>query len=175
MLPHSLLFGHLPIFDNFRKTHPPDVNIYTVHTWLTENCKNYFPGLDYPPPVVYMDLWPLAHSFALITDPVAASQFTVVQSLPKMHSFHDYVKPLTSCVDILCTEGQLWKTWRSRFSPGFSQRNLTAMLPEVIEEANVFVKGLQDMAGNDGDWGPVFQLEKKTTNLTFDIICRAAL
>lgn len=146
-----------------------------VHTWLAENCKNYFPDLDCLPPVVYLDLWPVAASFALVTDAVAASQFTVVQSLPKTRDLRDFVDPLTSCIDILCTEGQIWKTWRSRFSPGVSQRNLTAILPEVIEEANVFVKGLKDMADEGGDWGPVFQLEKRTTNLTFDIICRAAL
>lgn len=138
MLPHSLLFGHLPIFADFRKTHPPDVNIYMFHTWLAENCKNYFPGLDYPPPVVYLDLWPIAESLAMVNDPVVASQFTVVQSLPKNPGFSKFLGPLMSGIDIVCTEGQIWKTWRSRFSPGFSQRNLTAILPEVIEEANVF-------------------------------------
>lgn len=145
------------------------------HTWLIENCKKYFPDLDYPPPVVYLDLWPAAESLAMVTDPVAASQFTIVQSLPKSGVFTEFIGPLTSGIDILCTEGQIWKTWRSRFSPGFSQRNLTAILPEVIEEAKVFVEGLREMAGKDGAWGSVFQLEKRTTNLTFDIICRAAL
>lgn len=175
MLPHSLLFGHLPIFADFRKTHPPDVNIYMFHTWLAQNCKNYFPGLDYPPPVVYLDLWPVTESLAMVNDPVVASQFTIVQSLPKVPEFKTFLGPLTSGIDIVCTEGQIWKTWRSRFSPGFSQRNLTALLPEVIEEANVFVEGLREMAGKGGAWGSVFQLEKRTINLTFDIICRAAL
>lgn len=175
MLPHSLLFGHLPIFADFRKAHPLDVNVYVFHTWLAENCRTYFPGLDYLPPVVYLDLWPVSDPLAMVTDPVAASQFTLVQSLPKVRVFKKFIEPLTSCIDILCTEGQVWKTWRSRFNPGFSQRNLTAMLPEVIEETMVFVEGLKEMAGKDGAWGSVFQLEKRTTNLTFDIICRAAL
>lgn len=145
------------------------------HTWLAENCKNYFPGLDYPPPVVYLDLWPVAESLAMVNDPVVASQFTVVQSLPKIPGFTKFLGPLTSGIDIVCTEGQIWKIWRSRFSPGFSQRNLTAILPEVIEEVNVFVEGLRPMAGKNGTWGSVFQLEKRTTNLTFDVICRASL
>lgn len=145
------------------------------HTWLIENCNDYFPGLDYPPPVVYLDLWPVSESLALVNDPVAASQFTMGQNLPKTSGVREWVRPLTSCIDLLCTEGQIWKAWRSRFSPGFSQRNLTAILPEVIEEANVFVEGLKEMTGKDGAWGSVFQLEKRTTNLTFDIICRAAL
>lgn len=175
MLPHSLLFGHLPIFADFRKAHPPDVNIYTFHTWLSKNCNNYFPDLDYLPPVVYLDLWPFNDPLAMVTDPVAASQFTSVRSLPKVQVTRDFIDPLTSCVDIVCTEGQVWKTWRSRFNPGFSQRNLTALLPEVIEEVNVFVEGLKAMAGENGAWGSVFQLEKRTTDVTFDIICRTAL
>ncbi|KAL2280938.1 hypothetical protein FJTKL_12243 [Diaporthe vaccinii] len=175
ILPHSLLLGHLPIFADFRKNLPPDVNIYMFHTWLIENCNDYFPGLDYHPPVVYLDLWPISESLALVNDPVAASQFTMGQNLPKTSGVREWIRPLTSCIDLLCTEGQIWKAWRSRFSPGFSQRNLTAILPEVIEEANVFVEGLNEMAGKDGAWGSVFQLEKRTTNLTFDIICRAAL
>lgn len=79
-----------------------------VHTWLAENSK-YFPGLDYPPPVVYLDLWLAVESLALVIDPIAASHVTIVESLPKNPRVEDYVKPLTSCVDILCTEGQIWK------------------------------------------------------------------
>ncbi|KAI0384729.1 cytochrome P450 4V3 [Hypomontagnella monticulosa] len=175
ILPHSLLFGHLPIFADFRKETPPDVNIYVFHTWLAENYEKYFPGSGSLPPVIYLDLWPLTSSLAMVTDPAAASQFTVTQSLPKVGIVKEFISTLTSCVDILTTEGQAWKTWRSRFNPGFSQRNLTTMLPEIIEEVAVFVDGLKKLAGDSGSWGPVFQLEEKTTNLTFDIICRATL
>ncbi|KAJ8120402.1 hypothetical protein ONZ43_g2880 [Nemania bipapillata] len=49
------------------------------------------------------------------------------------------------------------------------------MLPELIEEVSIFISLLEGLAGSEGKWGPMFQLEEKTTNLTFDIICRAAL
>lgn len=175
LLPHSMLLGHLPIFANFSKSHPRDVHVHHFHAWLSANCSTYFPGFDYLPPVVYLDLWPISDSLALITDPGTAAQFTVTTSLPKVGVFMQMMEPLTSCNDIICTEGQNWKTWRSRFNPGFSQRNLNALLPEILEEVNVFVSGLKDMTGTDGKWGPVFQLHKKTINLTFDVICRTAL
>lgn len=175
MLPHSLLFGHLPIFGDFRAAYPPDVNIYEFHGWLAANVKKYFPDRENLPPVVYVDLWPMSVSLALVFDAVAASQFTMVQSLPKERVSTEYMTPLTGNMDIVSSEGQLWKTWRSRFSPGFSPRNLTALLPELIEEVQVFVDGLKKLAGKNGEWGSVFQLEEKTTNLTFDIIVRASV
>ncbi|KAI1771420.1 cytochrome P450 4V3 [Hypoxylon cercidicola] len=175
MLPHSLLFGHLPIFGDFRAEHPSDVNIYLFHLWLGANFKKYFPGLDKMPPVIYLDLWPMSDSLVAVYDGVAASQFTTVNSLPKNPVAAEYMHPLTGNFDLVSSEGELWKKWRSRFSPGFSPRNLTAMLPELIEEAQVFVNGIKNLAGKNGEFGPVFQLEEKTTNLTFDIIVRASV
>ncbi|KAI0886539.1 cytochrome P450 4V3 [Annulohypoxylon maeteangense] len=174
VLPHSLLFGHLPVFLEFRDANPPDINIYWFHTWLIANAEKYFPGHDKPPPVVYLDLWPMTGSMAAVFDPIAASQFTQVKSLPKDQIMTDFMMPLTGNMDIVSSDGQLWKTWRARFNPGFSARNLTALLPEIIEESLVFVNGLKDLAGKDENWGPVFQFEDKTTNLTLDVIVRAS-
>ncbi|CAJ2509202.1 Uu.00g142280.m01.CDS01 [Anthostomella pinea] len=175
MLPHSLIWGHLKIFGDFRAAHPPDVNIYVFHPWLAANSKKYFPGLDGLPPVVYVDMWPVTDSLALVFDPVAGSQFTQTPSLPKLPLTTEFLEPMTSGLDLVSDNGDSWKTWRSRFNPGFSQRNLTAMLPELIEEATVFINGLKKLAGSGDSWGPVFQLEQRTTNLTFDVIVRASL
>jgi cytochrome P450 len=167
--------GHLKVFDDFRRANPPDVSIYVFHTWLVENCKRYFPDQEKVPPVVYLDLWPVSESLAMVYDAVAASQFTQVKSLPKTNLSRKFLEPLTANMDIVSTEGDLWKRWRSRFNPGFSSRNITALLPELIEEALVFIDGLKAMAGENGSWGPMFLLEERTTNLTFDIIVRASL
>ncbi|KAI1129749.1 vera protein [Nemania abortiva] len=175
VLPHSWLFGHLPILGDWRADNPVDANIYSFHVWLIKNCRRYFPDLDFPPPVVYLDIWPINSGYAIVFDPVAASQFVQTPSLPKLDIATNFLLPLTSGLDIVSNEGAEWKTWRSRFNPGFSQRNLLAMLPELIEEVSIFVAQLEGLAGSGGKWGPVFQLEEKTTNLTFDIICRAAL
>ncbi|KAI8949171.1 vera protein [Xylaria longipes] len=175
VLPHSTLFGHLPVLGDWRADNPSDANFYSFHIWLIKNCRRYFPDLDFPPPVVYLDLWPIEIPFAMVFDPVAASQFAQTPSLPKLGLTKEFLEPLTSGIDMIASEGQEWKTWRQRFSPGFSQRNLIAMLPELLEEVSIFVSQLENSAGSGGKWGSVFQLEEKTTNLTFDIICRAAL
>ncbi|KAI1636114.1 vera protein [Biscogniauxia mediterranea] len=175
ILPHSLLFGHLPILAEFRAAHPPDANMYLVQGWLARNWKKYLPDQDDLPPVVYLDLWPVSASLAVIFDPLFAAQFTYTKSLPKSKLTIDFLKPLTGGIDIVCSEGEAWKTWRSRFNPGFSQRNLTALLPDLLEEATVFADGLKKSAGSNGQWGPVFPLEERTTNLTLDIITRSAL
>ncbi|KAI3325399.1 vera protein [Xylariaceae sp. AK1471] len=175
VLPHSLLFGHLSVLGDWRADNPSDANFYSFHIWLIKNCKKYFPDLDFPPPVVYLDIWPVEVPLAIVYDPVAASQFTQTPSLPKLSLTKEFLEPLTSGLDIVSNDGNEWKTWRSRFNPGFSQRNLIAMLPELIEEVSIFVSQLEGLAGTGGKWGSVFRLEEKTTNLTFDIICRAAL
>lgn len=173
MLPHSWIFGHLLVMGEFRKEHPPDVNIYELFPWLLNNIERFFPGEKVLPPIIYLDIWPAAAPLMLSTHPAVSAQFTQLTNLPKSKLITNYMKPLTGITDIVSVHGQVWKTWRSRFNPGFSSRNVTALLPELVEEALVFVQGLKKLAGEDGAWGPVFQLEEKTTNLTFDVIVRA--
>lgn len=124
---------------------------------------------------MYLDLWPIEVPFAIVFDPAIAAQFVQTPSLPKLSNVKHFLEPLTSGLDMVSNEGDEWKTWRSRFNPGFSQRNLIAMLPELIEEASIFASLLEKAAGPAGQWGSVFQLEEKTTNLTFDVITRATL
>ncbi|KAJ3579330.1 hypothetical protein NPX13_g1235 [Xylaria arbuscula] len=175
VLPHSWLWGHLKVLGDWRAENPPDTNFYSFHVWLIKNCRRYFPDLDFPPPVVYLDIWPAEIPLALVFDPVSASQFAQAPNLPKLPLATEFLVPLTSGRDLVSTDGQEWKTWRSRFNPGFSQRNLIAMLPALIEEVSIFVKQLENLAGSKGQFGSVFKLDEKTINLTFDIICRAAL
>ncbi|KAI0861707.1 vera protein [Xylaria cubensis] len=172
---HSLLLGHLPIFVEFRKQHPPDVNVYVFHTWLAENFNRFFPRENSLPPVVYLDLWPVHGIITLVYDAVTGTQFTQVESLPKISFLTRYLIPLTANKDILSTEGDEWKRWRTTLNPCFSSRNITALLPDLMEEVTIFVNGLKEAAGPMGEWGPVIQLEKRTTNLSFDVIARATI
>ncbi|KAI1735776.1 cytochrome P450 4V3 [Xylaria scruposa] len=172
---HSWVFGHLPIFGDFRKAHPPDINVHVFHKWFMKNFQTYFPGLDKLPPVVYLDLWPMGPCFALVYDPVGVSQFTQIKSLPKFYSIQGYIKPLTGNLDIVSAEGQFWRTWRSVFNPGFRSSNILTLLPEFIEDFVVFSDILKGLCGENNTWGPVFALKEKATKLTFDCICRVTL
>jgi hypothetical protein len=174
-LEHSWIWGHLPIFGQFRKENPGDIAVYQFHKWILDNASRLFPGQDSPPAVFHVDTWPFSTPLLVVTDPIVASSFTQVTSLPKSTSTAWFTKPLTGGVDLVATDGHQWKTWRSRLNPGFSVRNITALMPELVEEVMVFLNVLKGHTGQDGQWGPVFQLEKATTNLTMDVIVRATL
>ncbi|KAM0810230.1 hypothetical protein AB5N19_10578 [Seiridium cardinale] len=175
-LPHSWLFGHLIFMGEFRKEHPDDVNIYSMHYWFLNNLERFFPGEETIPPIIYLDLWPVtSSSMILCTHPAVSAQFTQTKSLPKAKISTDFLEPLTQKKDIVSLEGDEWKAWRTRLNPGFSPRNVTALMPELVEEALVFIDGLKGLAGTNGSWGRVFQLEERTMNLTFDVIIRATI
>ncbi|KAI1747222.1 vera protein [Xylaria castorea] len=173
-----MLFGHIPILIDFKRNNPPDLNIGILHTWLATNYVKYFNGVSQLPPVVYLDLWPVAPSFALVYDASAIMQFTQSRSLPKLDELTEYIRPLTFGRDIVSTEGQEWKTWRARFNRGFSSRNIVRLLPGLIDDVQAFADNINAMAGNIGDprtWGPVFQLRERAADLTLDVVCRVTL
>lgn len=112
----------------------------------------------------------------MVFNPQASAQFTQLRSVPKHPITRTFLEPLTANLDMTSADGAQSKVWRARFNPSFSPRNITAVIPELIDEILVFKKILGDLAGkNEGDWGGVFKMEERTTNLTFDVILRATL
>ncbi|KAK1690193.1 vera protein [Colletotrichum godetiae] len=176
MLPHSWIMGHLPVMFEFRKEYPGDINIGNFHPWIINNYQRYFPEMDHCPPVIYLDLWPVlkAPIVAAYKNTVAA-QFTQTKNLDKHQISLDFMNPLTKGLDIATLQGDEWKKWRGWFNPGFSSRNVSSMVPDLIEEIKAFADNLQREIGPNGSWGRMFQLRNMTTALTFDIIVRAVL
>ena len=176
MLPHSLFFGHLPIIMNSQKELPKDLNFIAFPQWLKDNYKRYLPTEKTMPPVIYFDMWPFFSSpTVLVFECARGSQFHRDQSLWKHPILGHFLAPLTDNRDIITTSGDYWKTWRQRLNPAFNSRNIMAMIPELIEEVQIFTDCLMKMAGEKDKWGPVFQFEELTTNLTLDVISRAIL
>lgn len=144
--------------------------------WLVDNCGQWIPDLKRPPPVLYLDIWPVFPDvMMMVFDGSMSAQFTQVRSLPKHHITRTFLEPLTDNLDMTSADGSQSKVWRSRFNPSFSPRNITMLIPELIDEIMVFKDLLGKMAGPSGQWGDVFQLEERTTNLTFDVILRATM
>ncbi|KAI1262859.1 cytochrome P450 [Xylariaceae sp. FL1019] len=158
--PHSLLLGHLPLMKGLRRGLPKDAHDTYAQRKLTINWKEYFPKLSECPPVIYLDLWPLL-SYPLIqaTSPEACYQMTQQKPQPRHPMFSWAISPVTGL----------------RLNPGFSLRNLTSLVPILMEEVDVFVQKLREEAGDDKAFGALFPLYDKTVNLSFDIIMRAAL
>lgn len=174
-MPHSWLLGHIPHIIQFRKDFPPDLHVSMFQVEVMKRYKKYFPDLEAPPRVVYLDVWPAGDPICFSVDPAVSAQFTQSKSLPKGDMVGYLLRPLCDDRDLVTLEGSEWKLWRSRFNPGFSARNIMALVPTILEEVDVFVQQLEKQAGPDGTWGDVFQLEQKAMNLTFDVIGRAAL
>ena len=68
-------------------------------------------------------------------------------------------------------EGPLWKKWRGVFNPGFGASYLTTLVPEIVEEASVFCKILEERV----TLGGIFQLKPLTDNFTVDVIGKLVL
>lgn len=121
--------------------------------------------------IVYLDPWPFGLPMAAVFAPELMSQYTQDKSIPKSHWLLRELKPLTNGRDIVTMEGQEWKFWRSVFNPGFSAKNLTALLPSFLEEIQVFREKMIATAKSR----KVIELEGAAQQVTVDVICRAAL
>ncbi|KAI1863377.1 uncharacterized protein JN550_009488 [Neoarthrinium moseri] len=175
IMPHSLLWGHLRLLGEYRNSYPLDNSSNHLSIWLVEKWETLFPGEKNCPVVMYLDVWPAAEPVIFTTHPKVSAQFTQVKSLPKSQMELDYLRPLTQNKDMVSSDGEYWKRWRSVFNPGFSSRNITALIPSMVDDMLTFVNVLESYAERGAKQGQVVQLEKLTTNLTFDIIGKATL
>lgn len=174
-MPHSMMFGHLLTITKISKGYPSDMHPNYIAEIIWRNWKTLFPQCKACPSILYVDLWPMGPPIAFIVDPGAATQAFTTHELGRTKAAARYLYPLAHGRDMASLEGADWKLWRSRFNPGFSSKNLTALIPSVIEEVVVFRDIMRSKLGKDGTWGEAFQLEPLTTSLTFDVIGRAAL
>ncbi|TPX13487.1 uncharacterized protein E0L32_006217 [Thyridium curvatum] len=166
MLPHSFLFGHLWIIAKvgIKYKMPPDTHGQCVPLLL---------ALEYPEiagkGAVYMDTWPMYSPMLAVYHPDMMAQFTQDASQEKHWRMLEEFKPFTDNMDLVTSGGQVWKTDRNMFNPGFSTRNLMSLIPHFVEEVVIFRDKLLEKA----DTNEKISLEEYTTNATVDIICRA--
>lgn len=121
--------------------------------------------------LLYFDSWPLGEATIAVFDPDMMAQFTQDKSYLKAPMVKVELGPLTDLHDLASMEGQEWRTWRSIFNPGFSAKNLTALLPAFLEEIQVLKEGLVKVAES----GKIIKMEETIQRATVDVICRAAL
>jgi cytochrome P450 len=119
----------------------------------------------------YLDMWPVSHQMMVVHHPDLLSQFCQDPSFPKHLQMPYEFGPFTHGVDLVTSNGRLWKTWRSIFSPGFSSANIKSYVPAMVEEFDVFRSNLEKLAAK----GESFNADKYTMALTVDIIGHAVL
>ncbi|WEW56961.1 hypothetical protein PRK78_002420 [Emydomyces testavorans] len=143
MPPHHWLFGHLPV-------------------------RRAYPHLD---TAFYLDIWPFGPPFLMIISPELACQFTQHTSLPKYKGVRKFLRPLTGKRDLVTMEGHDWKHWRSNFNPGFSTKNITDMIPRMVEDVRIYRENIRKHSVA----GDIFALEIPTLAMSMDIIGRVVL
>jgi cytochrome P450 len=119
----------------------------------------------------YLDMWPVAHQMLVVHHPDMMAQFCQDPSFPKHPQMPFEFAPLTHGVDLVTSNGQLWKTWRSVFNPGFSSQNVQTYVPAMLEEYNIFRGKLEAYAAS----GETVNMDRISMALTVDIIGHAVL
>ena len=164
MPPHSLAFGHLATVHRFMSKLPRDVHEH----YLPNLIIRAMPELG---PIFYLDTWPFSGPILVLASPAGASQVTQAHSLPKFHALRTYLDPLTGGHNLVTMEGQMWKTWRNIFNPGFSADHLNTLVPAIVQDTLVFCDNLREHVRKDD----MFSMEEMTINLTIDVIGRVTL
>lgn len=119
----------------------------------------------------YLDMWPVAYQMLVVHHPDIMAQFCQDPSFPKHPQMLFEFGPFTHGVDLVTSNGHLWKTWRSIFSPGFSSKNIQTYMPLMLEEYNIFRSKLEAYAAS----GETVNMDKTSMALTVDIIGHAVL
>lgn len=174
ILEHSLLYGHLSIFQQIREGSPKDAGSFRiVPLRILNNWQKYFPDETECPPFMALDTWPLSPPCVFVWDPEQIHKFTVEK--PATRGSKYFMSPVTGGVDLLSVDMPTHREWRAKFSSGFSQRKLVAEIPSILEQVDIFSDKIKHLAGSNGTFGDVFQLEEPSTSLTLDIIGRIVL
>lgn len=135
----------------------------------------YMVSLEYPEiskhGYFYLDMWPVAYQMLVISHPAMMVQFCQDSSFAKHRQMPSEFEPLSHGVDLVTSNGQQWKTWRSIFSPGFSPKNVQTYIPSMLEEYRVFRSKLHSFATS----GETIKMDRLAMSLTVDIIGHAVL
>jgi cytochrome P450 len=176
MLPHSFIWGHLPIFGKLVASLPPDINHDYVQWAIWSQWKTLFPDRKTCPAVVYVDAWPFTVPMAIVIDPAVSAQFTQDVSAAKISQHRRFFWPLTFNQDVASTgDYGHWRVLRRMFNPAFSSQNITNRVPSILKDVEMFAQVLGAKCGENGSWGPVFELEHATMNLAIDVTTRFLL
>ena len=159
MPPHNLFFGHLLVANAVMSKLPADAR----GNYIPRQIRVAIPSLG---PIFYIDLWPFGPQMLIVSSPAAIYQMTQEHSLPKYHALRNFLRPLTGEYDLVTMEGEMWKTWRNIFSPGFSPGHLMGFAPAIVKDAMTFCEILREC----DQTRDIVPLKKLTDNLTMDVI-----
>ena len=159
MPPYHPIFGHILFCAKLMSKLPSDAH----DQYLVDQIRRALPDLG---PCFYVDTYPFGPPLLLLSTPSTLYQFTQEHPLPKYHMVKKFLYPLTDGLDIVTMEGQMWKTWRGIYNPGFSLNHLMSQIPSIVDETRILCELLRGhVQKND-----IFKLKHLTDNITMDVI-----
>lgn len=158
--PHDFLFGHLKALGEVAATLPPNCHPQLYMTILAQkyNLKGIF----------YLDLWPIADSQVVLTEPELMDKVTLTPSLPMHRASDAFLSPIVGHDVIATSNGEVWKKTHLAMQPAFSWTSIRNQHGVMIEEVQRFRSKLDQLAAT----GEVFSMEKIAAKLIFDVIAR---
>ncbi|KAI0141716.1 cytochrome P450 [Xylariaceae sp. FL1272] len=164
MEPHSLLMGHLLHAKTATEELPPGAHSNYVLNRMATRMGN--------PEAFYFDVWPVADPMLIVTDQYLAEQVTShhLSGGFKPPSLTRWFAPISGRggLNLFVQNGQDWKRDHETFMPWFSNTNLDATLPAIIDEMLIFRDILREKAQSKD----MIRLEPLTLRLMNDIIGR---
>lgn len=137
---------------------PSDVHVQIAITTITQQYK--LPG------IFYLDLWPVAPSMCVVTDPDVAMHMTVHRNHEKHIEEAKAVDPMIGKGNIVTSDGERWKRMHKMLAPAFAITRVTNLRPMVSENVMEFRAILNNLAESGED----FEFEKYMERLTLDVI-----
>jgi cytochrome P450 len=164
MPPHNFAAGHLPSLASIVNLYPRNaIKIYL----FGELTRRFGKG-----GALYLDLWPLAEPFLVLTSPYLANQVTTTAiAFEKPDALRKWFFPLTGGVSIFDAPADKWKSLRTLFNRGFSSSHLLSLVPIMVEETEIYCNILRQHAKK----GDMFYLDTMNLRFMLDVIGRTAL
>jgi cytochrome P450 len=158
--PHDFLWGHLKVMGEIASTFPPNTHPQAYYTAIARkyNLKGIF----------YIDLWPIAPSSVVLSDPELLDQVTVVHPLRISKFADDFLAPMIGHNVIAAVNGPIWKKLHNSMAPAFSWSHIKNLTGVMVEETMHFRNALDGLAKT----GEVFSMEETSMKLIFDVITR---
>lgn len=156
---HSFLFVNLKTLADYIKRYPKNFHPQLIFTDI---------GVDHDlPDLYYVDLFPVADSIIIISNPDIAIQIlSDAGTYPQHSAVRRILRGLVGTVSLLTTEGSAWRRQRNWVAPAFSTTHLMTLVSGMVEESLVFKEILTKHAVKK----EVFKLDNDTSRLAMDII-----
>ncbi|KAL7782117.1 cytochrome P450 [Trichoderma ceciliae] len=158
--PHSFLWGHLKLMGDISAIFPPHCH---PQAYYTQIARKY--GLK---GIFYLDLWPIAPSQIVLSDPELLDMAAITKALPQHQLAEDVLSPITGRNIIAAANGVVWKQLHNAILPAFSWPHIRGVTGVIVDECVLFREALDRRAAS----GEVFSMEEMGAKLVFDIIAR---